>query len=156
MFNTHGFIVAGLGAVAVAAFTAVIRLVSPDPNPPPPLVVVHSLAMGSDGRVSQDRTVNTTDAVAIVQWAARVEYADGGGQVDGCVGAGVWPYDAGRRVATFPLSEWVGRESCTVGTLPRGVELRPRVVFERVGHPTTVKVGAAFMVRADGTIEAME
>jgi hypothetical protein len=150
MMSSHiaGFAVFGIPVIVMASVA--IRTVAPDPAPP--FMEVHSVEILPDGRVYQDRTVNTSAPMLIATWAARVEFVATSRQVDGCVGAGVWPYDAGRLTADFLLQEWVGNPRCTVESLPRDVPMRPRVVFSHEGDQEVAFVGHPFIVQADGSI----
>jgi hypothetical protein len=120
-----------MAAAAGFAVHSVVGLITPSPPP----IEVHSIHY-ADGAVVQDRTVtpNGQNPVKLLQWSAQVVYAGTGRPVQGCTGAGSWPYERGRLTVQFDLPEWVGNAACTPEALPDGVDLRLRGVWAFEGR----------------------
>lgn len=112
--------------------------------PEAPRIEVHAITY-ADGKVTQDRTVNSDAPVFRMHWSAELLDVATGETVPWCQGSGDFPYQTGRKAKTMPLAVWVGNPDCTPESLPPG-RYEPLAVYAW-GDKQVIGRGKVFEVK---------
>ena len=99
--------------VGVTILTMAMQAIWAVVGPIAPPIVVHDIRY-ENGYIVQDRTVASEGPFKAV-WTAEIQSKDTGAVASGCIGTGVWDYEAGHKAPRIPIAEWVGNPACRLG-----------------------------------------